>query len=70
MKLHKCPFTNKVMLTKDDAYNVIHKGTKSYYDINGNRRNKFRRKKNEKRMYFCKECGSFHLTSWETLKKR
>lgn len=62
--LPKCEATGKVRFeTKSDAQVKIHKMRDIYSRKTGQRCNRLRKKRKEKRAYYCKFCGGWHLTS-------
>ena len=69
--LAKCEATGKVGFeTKSDALVKIHKTRTIINRKTGQRCNRLRKKRREKRAYFCCHCGGWHLTSqdYSTLK--
>ena len=69
--LPKCEVTGKVRFeNKSDALVKIHKLRDIYSRRTGQRCNRLRKKRREKRAYYCSHCGGWHLTSqdFSTLK--
>ena len=64
--LPKCETTGKVRFeTKGEAIQKIHMTKDIYRRSTGQRCNRLRRKRREKRVYYCSLCGGWHLTSRE-----
>jgi len=62
--LKKCSATGKVIFeNKKDALAKIHKNKTITSYKTGQRVNRLRRKRNEKRCYWCEFCDGWHLTS-------
>ena len=69
--LARCAATGKVKFTtKSDALDKIHKTRTIINRKTGQRCNRLRKKRKEKRAYYCSHCGGWHLTSqdYATLK--
>lgn len=70
--LPKCEATGKVRFeTKSAALIKLHRLKDIYSRRTGQRCNRLRRKRKEKRAYYCPYCGGWHLTSqdFQTLKQ-
>ena len=70
--LEKCPAEGKVRFaTKKEALAKIHRTKDIYSFRTGQRVNRLRRKRKEKRAYYCQHCEGWHLTSldYDTLRQ-
>lgn len=64
--MERCGYTGKVMLDKEKAREIINSSVINVFNRKtGDRVNKVRRKRGEKRMYYCGHCEGWHLTSRE-----